>query len=425
MWQKNAIWGTKEYKHSAQVVDMAEFDVHRHQQTLESSLRRLKETTELNPSDQQLILEFHNDSLALGLSKTRSIKYLSILPHLSKMLKIGFKEAKKEHLKELIADLERTNYSNWTKKDYKIVLRRFYKWLKGNDEEYPDEVKWIKASFRNEKHKLPEDLLTEDEVKRLVQATEHPRDRAFVEALYETGCRIAELLTIRLKNVHFDDYGAVLRVSGKTGDRRVRIVASAPSLATWMDMHPWKNDPECPLWLSRASRRILLPFNYSTANILLRRLAKKAGLNKRVNPHLFRHSRATALANKLTEAQMKEYFGWVQSSEMASVYVHLSGRDVDSAILKLHGLKDEKEKEVETFKVKNCQRCNKPCSPASKFCQSCGAVLDVSVALSVDSEAEGQLLMVKTLMRDDEFKEFMARKMIQHNLNMITPRPKS
>jgi len=36
---------------------------------------------------------------------------------------------------------------------------------------------------------------------------------------------------------------------------------------------------------------------------------------------------------------MKEYLGWVQSSDMASVYVHMSGRDVDKALLTLHGIR--------------------------------------------------------------------------------------
>jgi site-specific recombinase XerD len=73
---------------------------------------------------------------------------------------------------------------------------------------------------------------------------------------------------------------------------------------------------------------------------------KKAGLNKRVYTHLLRHTRATELASILTEAQMKELLGWTQSSDMPSVYVHLSGRDVDSAFLKAHGIipsSEEKE----------------------------------------------------------------------------------
>ncbi len=67
------------------------------------------------------------------------------------------------------------------------------------------------------------------------------------------------------------------------------------------------------------------------------KISRKAGINKKIHPHLFRHSRATYMANYLTEAQMNQYFGWVQGSGMPAVYVHLSGRDVDDAILKANG----------------------------------------------------------------------------------------
>ena len=44
------------------------------------------------------------------------------------------------------------------------------------------------------------------------------------------------------------------------------------------------------------------------------------------------------MANHLTEAQMNEYFEWVQDSGMPCIYVHLSGRDIDDAVLKANGI---------------------------------------------------------------------------------------
>ena len=85
---------------------------------------------------------------------------------------------------------------------------------------------------------LPEELLTQDDVKALVDATERSRDRALILTLYETGGRIGEVLSLRIRNVQFDEYGAVLIVGGKTGMRRVRIVASSPALAGWLRDHP-------------------------------------------------------------------------------------------------------------------------------------------------------------------------------------------
>ncbi len=395
---------------------MEPFDIHHQKRTLEAKLLWLEKTKEVSPNDKKLILDFYKDGVSRGLSTARNIKYLILLSQLSGMIKTGLKNAKKEKIKDIVVKIEQSKYSEWSKKDFKVAIKCFYKWL-GGGEDYPASVKWIKASVRNAKHKLPEELLTEEEVKALSEQAEHPRDKAFVQMLYESGCRIAELLTLRIRNVSFDDYGAILRVSGKTGDRRVRIVASAPSLASWLDIHPKRNDSECPLWLSRASRKILLPFNYSTANILLRRLAKKAGIKKRVNPHLFRHSRATALANKLTEAQMKEYFGWTQSSEMASVYVHLSGRDVDSAILQLHGLKNGQEKKEDSFRAKDCHRCKQPNSPTSKFCTKCGAVLQLEVALQIENECKKGNDVLNELMKDNETRDFLARKLVALNLS--------
>jgi site-specific recombinase XerD len=76
---------------------------------------------------------------------------------------------------------------------------------------------------------------------------------------------------------------------------------------------------------------------------MLGKLVKSCGLDKQVYPHLFRHSRATHLADKLTEAQMKILFGWAGNSDVPSVYVHLSGRDVEEALLRIYGINQRGE----------------------------------------------------------------------------------
>jgi len=52
--------------------------------------------------------------------------------------------------------------------------------------------------------------------------------------------------------------------------------------------------------------------NYSALAKMIKDLAKKCGITKKVNPHSFRHARATTRASKMTECQMNAYFGWVQ-----------------------------------------------------------------------------------------------------------------
>ncbi|MGQ9469298.1 MAG: zinc ribbon domain-containing protein [Nitrososphaerales archaeon] len=80
---------------------------------------------------------------------------------------------------------------------------------------------------------------------------------------------------------------------------------------------------------------------------------------------------------------MKELFGWVQGSDMAATYVHLSGRDVDSALLKLHGLKSEEEKK-DVLKLRICPRCGEKNDPIARFCKRCASPLDVKTALEFE-----------------------------------------
>jgi len=259
---------------------------------------------------------------------------------------------------------------------------------------------------------VPEQLLTEDEVKRMIQVAANPRDRAFVAVLYESGCRIGEMLSLRVKNITFDRYGAAIAVPHfcKTGMRRVRIISSVPYLTEWLNRHPDQGNPEAYLWQSREGTQL----SYPRARHILSDLARKAGIGKRVFPHLFRHSRATHLANHLTEAQMKEYFGWVQDSEMASVYVHLSGRDVDKAILHMYGLEQDQSKQEQVMAPKSCPRCGETNPLTNAFCSRCGMPLDEKEALrliQMDMQRRQADSVLDQMLQDPEFREVFIRKL--------------
>src|SRR3989442_4029307 len=127
--------------------------------------------------------------------------------------------------------------------------------------------------------------------------------------------------------------------------------------------------PSAPLWPLIGHTNPGREMARDTPAALIGRLPSKIGLNKRVNPPMFRHSRASHLANVMTEAQMKTYLGWVAGSDMASVYVHLSGRDVDKALLQLNGIVQDGEKTEPLLKVLVCPRCSQKSDPTSRFCQ--------------------------------------------------------
>jgi integrase/ribosomal protein L40E len=384
-------------------------EIYGYRKILDRTLDSLK-SSGICEENKEAILKFQEQCFSEGLSLARIIKYLNTLHRIAILLGKPFAEAKKDDILKLVQRIEQGNYSDWTKRDYKIIIRKFYKWLR-NSEGYPEEVKWIKASMRKNSL-LPEELLTEEEVKKMAEVADNPRDKALVLVLYESGCRIGEILSLRIKHVCFDEYGAQLIVNGKTGSRRVRIIASSPNLASWLDNHPIK-DSESPLWTSLRSKNE--PLTYSAAKELLKELARKSGIRKRVYPHLFRHSRATMLANFLTEAQMKEYFGWVQGSRMASTYVHLSGRNLDEALLRIHGLSEEKKKE-DVFKAIVCPRCKERNSPIARFCNKCGLALDVKTAIELDERRRSADELMSVLLQDAEVRELIARKIAEIDL---------
>jgi site-specific recombinase XerD len=180
---------------------------------IEGCLRKVENSC-IDEESKKNILDFYRECVLRGYSKARTIKYMDTLERIARELGKPFSQAGKSDIENLIAKVEQRNYSDWTKHDYKVILRMFYKWLRRCD--YPEEVSWIKIKGSSN-HKLPEELLSFDEVLQMVDAADHVRDKAFILTLYESGCRIGELLCMQIKHVQFDNYGAVLLVNGKTG----------------------------------------------------------------------------------------------------------------------------------------------------------------------------------------------------------------
>lgn len=247
-----------------------------------------------------------------------------------------------------------------------------------------------KMKVRRSDRKLPEDMLTQEEIEQLIGATHNLRDAAFIALLYESGARRGELLELQLKHIVFDAQGAVITLpKGKTGPRRIRVVFAASYLRNWFDHHPERTNRNSPVWASlRDSTKIV---GYTTFVDMLQRAAKQAGITKRVNMHNFRHSRATHLAKDLTEQQLKVYLGWTAGSAMAATYVHLSGKDVDDAILKINGMEVEEKTNNNILKITKCPRCKEIQGSSAQFCFKCGYPL-TNEAMNTEKTVETELL---------------------------------
>jgi len=384
-------------------------DAHKYKKRVESFFLKLEKKDSIPEKDKELLRKFRDFLVSEAISYGRINKYIPNLAKFAEQLGKPLRKANEEDIRRIVATIEANErYSPWTKRDFKLTLRKFYTWLRGA-KEYPPEVAWLKVHPKIKCTKTHEDMLTEEEIKRLIDHAQTLQEKTFIAVLYESGCRIGELIYMRISQVKFDEFGAQLFISGKTGFRRVRVVACSPYLLAWINNHPLKEDPKAFLWINRK----LEPFSYSAICGRLYRIARRAGIAKKVNPHNFRHSRATYLANFLTEAQMKEHFGWMQDSKMAATYVHLSGRNVDSALLKVYGIEANGKKQESILKPKECLRCGERNQVTNKFCHKCGMPLDqlaISEIVQKDMERREADKILDSLLQDDEFREMLVRK---------------
>lgn len=394
---------------------MTKVDIHHYGERTNAALRRIK-TGNHPKSNKKILFDFYEYLVAEGLSKGRIAKYLYHLLKISAWMNKPFRRANKSDVIKVVQVIENQHYTAHTKHDYKIVIKRFFKWLRNSDK-YPTEVEWIKTTIKETNRIIPEELLTEEDVKKLIDAAKHPRNKAMVAFLYESGCRVGELLSLKIKHIEFDEFGARATLDGKTGMRKIRLVSSVPHLATWIENHPSKDKPDSPLWVSISNHQRSGPVLYPNFILILSKLGKKVNIRKRVNPHSFRHSRASHMANHLTEAQMNNYFGWVQGSKMTATYVHMSGRDMDNAILKMNGLKPKEEKKQE-FSPKICIRCEKTNPPTGKFCLRCGTPLNQTTAMMIEDKRD-KMDNVMSILLNNLLKDPSIQARIEEKLGQI------
>ena len=390
----------------------ASIDLYNYKGKLKRKLSMIKGLKDISKDSKDKILKFQRDRIAEGIGHARILRYLDDLPKLARMLDKDFQDVAADDLRRVLHELEEGDLAEASKTEFRKTIKVFYRWLNGG-ERYPECVEWIKTTDKRNNNKLPEELLTEEEVKRMISVAWTPRDRAIISLLWESGCRVGELLTMRIKNVSFEENLTRIAIHGKTGARRVPLLDSTPYLAEWLENHPSRDDPDAFLWVGMGTVGRGEYLKYPAARKMLTQVAKRANVKKRVNPHNFRHSRATFLANHLTEAQMNQYLGWVRGSDMPATYVHLSGRDVDDAILKMRGLKSKEEEVKSTLAPKKCPRCDLVNKATGKFCNRCGAILDVQTAVAMQDEIEGLDEKFSTLLQDEDVQKLLMRKMVE------------
>lgn len=319
----------------------------------------------LTASAVDVLTRFDDENENMGLSNgTRTVQLYMLVQFLKETDK-DFGDATEADLRQVI----RTKNARATKENWKTFFIKFFRWY-GK----PELIAWIKHAKNKENKKRPEDMMTEEEVLKIIDSCLCFRDKTMIAVMYDTGVRLGELLGLNCGDVVNDGDHVTITVDGKTGVRTLGLISSAPYVLRLLaEEHPRKNDRKSPLFLSYNHGRYLKRLSQAYAWMMTKQASKRAGIQKNVHPHIFRHSRATLFA-KLgmnTEA-MKLYFGWADTSNQPATYIHMSNQDViDIARELVTGEKSKKKHERSILLPVKCPRCQTENESGRDYCRQC------------------------------------------------------
>lgn len=284
-----------------------------------------------------------------------------------------------------------------TREKRKEVFKPFYRWLLGIEEGEPiPMLRGLKSRKKSHENVPADQLLTQDDLRAMLQAARSSKEKALVAVLYESGLRVGEFCALNMGSVVLDEFGAVLTLPKdapglKTGSRRVRLFDSVAFLHAWFEDHPQKSDPSAPLWITETRKHGRKRITLGTVAKWVQRLARDAGVKKHVHPHLFRHTAATERARMgWNEGQMRAFFGWAKGSEMPSWYVHLAGLDYENVEIERRGLQGRKPTGP-ALKPAICRKCQAENQMTAIYCALCRHPISPGIEAKLEEERRKEM----------------------------------
>lgn len=182
-----------------------------------------------------------------------------------------------------------------TKRGYIRAVRRFFNWLMGEGLITTNPANRLKSPPMPDQD--PKAIEADDFQAMLNAAKGSVRETAVLLFLADTGCRVAGLAGLRTKDLWLDERKAQVWEKGKGGNGKSRWVYFGQdtyvALCAWLAVRPTGKSDYVFLSLNTKGK-----LSENGVYQLLKRLAKKAGINGRFNPHSFRHAAARDWLNK-------------------------------------------------------------------------------------------------------------------------------
>jgi len=174
---------------------------------------------------------------------------------------------------------------------------------------------------------LPE-VLTKDEVKKLIDSTDNVKSRLIISLLYSSGLRVSELVNLKVSELNFDENTGWVRKGKGSKDR---LFALSPSLCS--DLKDYLKGRENQYVFSREK-----PLTTRNIQKIIKGTKERAGINKKVTPHTLRHSFATHLLEQGTDIRIIQQILGHSSLSTTQIYTHISNEQIKKVINPFDGL---------------------------------------------------------------------------------------
>lgn len=289
---------------------------------LEYEKRRCQE--DLTQSQATCFMHYAQHLLAQGLRPTTVTRTIGFLRQATLITGKTLSRLTEKELLDLLEEVNAKDLSQVTIDSYLIILRRYMDHiLKGRRVKHALFMQILRAIKKRRKNeiRIPLRLLTEEDISRLISAAKNDEIKAIIGFMWASGARIGEVLNIKKDDMLFDENGCVVRIEGKTGCRRIRVIDNFEALAS--------------VWGLRKQGEYLFHYRYAGFIKQLKLLKDQLGFVE-LYPYLFRKSRATSLAEIMPEMPLKKYMGWTVNSDMAKHYLFMDGAGANEILVNKH-----------------------------------------------------------------------------------------
>lgn len=166
-------------------------------------------------------------------------------------------------------------------------------------------------------NRLPE-VLTKDEIKKMIDTADNQKSRLILSLLYSGGLRVSELVNMKVSDMDFGENTGWVR-RGKGAKDRVFTI----SQSLGQEIKKYLEGREQTYLFSKDK-----PLTTRNVQKIIFGLRQKSGINKKITPHTFRHSFATHLLEQGTDIRMIQAILGHSSLNTTQIYTHISSEQI-------------------------------------------------------------------------------------------------